>query len=156
MWGVTMLGLRTVPGELLVVPTSGYDLGDGYEVLVIYADSSRITLKYTREDSAATGYMVHVEHICVDPVLLALYRSLDAPNGPRYVYQGGRLGTYTYNLPALAAGQAFGRAEGDEIVVALRDTGSFMDPRSYYEWWQIHPGFPLQGQSEAEVVPPPE
>ena len=38
-------------------------------------------------------------------------------------------------LPALRAEQAFGRARGDEIMVSIRDTGSFMDPRSRKDWW---------------------
>ncbi len=136
---VTAMGLETTPGQALHVPTSGYDIGQGMEVLVIYADEDSITLKYTREDSAATGYMVHLDKICTDPNLLALYRMLDDPDGPRYVY---RLpAEYWYDLPALAAGQVFGTAQGSEIVVAIRDTGSFMDPRSCGEWWQIRPGY---------------
>ena len=39
-------------------------------------------------------------------------------------------------LPALEAGQAFGRARGGEIGVAIRDAGTFMDPRSDKDWWQ--------------------
>lgn len=120
-WPVTLAGLATSPGETIHVPASGYDIG-GYEVLVLYAGAERITLKYTREDNVVWGYTLHVENICVEPGLLALYRSWDR-EGRAY-------------LPALRAGQAFGRARGDEIGVAIRDNGSFLDPRSRKDWWQ--------------------
>lgn len=118
---VTLIGLGTSPGETIHLPNSGYDIGSGYDALVLYADASRITLKYTREDNVVSGYTIHVENICVDPNLVALYRSLNA---------GGRR-----NLPALRAGQAFARARGGEIRVAIRDCGSFTDPRSRKDWW---------------------
>jgi len=58
---------------MIHVPASGYDIGGGYEVLVLYASTQRITLKYTLEDNVVEGYTLHIEHICVDPTLLALY-----------------------------------------------------------------------------------
>jgi hypothetical protein len=39
-------------------------------------------------------------------------------------------------LPALRGSQALGRARDASIGVAIRDTGSFMDPRSRKDWWQ--------------------
>jgi hypothetical protein len=110
------------PGETIHVPDSGYSIGGGYEVLVLYATSDRITLKYTPDDHVIGGYTLHMENICVEPRLLALYQSWN---------DAGR----DY-LPALRAGQAFGRARGDEIGVVIRDRGAFMDPRSRKDWWQ--------------------
>jgi hypothetical protein len=120
-WPVTLAGFRTTPGDTLHVPASGYDIGSGYEVLVLYATENRITLKYTREDNVVGGYTLHVEGICVDPNLLALYRALDRPD--------------RRHLPALRARQAFGRAISAEVGVAIRDSGAFMDPRSRNDWW---------------------
>ena len=80
-----------------------------------------------------------MDNICTDPNLLALYNTLDDPDGPRYEYHGN--GRYGYDLPTLAAGQPFGTARGTEVVVAIVDTGHFMDPRSCEEWWQIRPGY---------------
>ena len=100
----------------------GYDIGDDYQVLVLYASEERITLKYTREDNVVGGYTLHMENVCVEPSLLALYQSWN-DQGRGY-------------LPALRAGQAFGRARGDEIGVAIRDTGAFQDPRSRKDWWK--------------------
>ncbi len=140
---VTVLGLQTTAGEVLQAPTHGRDLGSPAGLggsMVIFADADSITLHFTREDTAAVGYTVHIDGICTDPNLLALYNSLD--NTTRNTYFSPRDGTLDYNLPALRAGQAIGTARGSEIQVALVDTGSFQDPRSRDEFWQIRPPRP--------------
>jgi hypothetical protein len=119
---VTLAGFSVRPGETIHVPNAGYSIGQGYAVLVLYADTQRITLKYTGEDSVVNGYTLHVEGVCVEPNLLALYERLNA---------AGR-----GQLPALRAGQALGRTRGNEIQVAIRDTGRFMDPRTRKDWWR--------------------
>lgn len=122
---VSLAGLATAPDEILHVPNSGYSigsLGNGYEVLVLYATTDRITLKYTREDNVIRGYTLQVEGVCVEPYLLALYEASNSAGRGR--------------LPALRAGQPFGRAKGQQIGVAIRDNGAFMDPRSRKDWWQ--------------------
>ncbi len=127
---VTLLGMVTVPGEIIHTPSSGYSIGfrpvfrplDGYEAMVLYATTQRITLKYTREDNVVQGYTIHVENICVEPSLLASYN-----------YWNSQLRSH---LPALNAAQAFGRARGNEIRVSVRDWGTFLDPRSRKDWWQ--------------------
>ena len=121
---VTLAGFQVEPGETIHVPGAGYDIGRGNQVLVLYGDENRITLKYTGEDTVATGYAIHIEGVCVEPNLLALYQQM---NG-----QGRR------QLPALRAGQALGRARENEIRVAIRDTGRFMDPRVRKDWWRGH------------------
>jgi hypothetical protein len=140
---VTALGMQTTPGETLYVPTSGYDIDGGIEAIVLFVDEDTIALRYTREDSAAPpGYTVHIDNICTDPNLLVLYNQLDDPNGPRYVYVPPENRPYSYGLPNLYAGQPLGTARSTEIVVAIVDTGAFMDARSCNEWWQIRPGYP--------------
>ena len=60
-----------------------------------------------------------------DPIqinLLALYRRLD---------QEGRR-----RLPGLRLDSVVGVAEDRRILIAVRDTGSFMDPRTAKDWWQ--------------------
>jgi len=119
---VTLAGMGMAPGEVVYLPDSGYNIGSGYEALVLYAAERRITLKYTREDHVVYGYTLHVENVCVEPSLLALYRAWnDAGRG---------------RLPALHGGEPFGRVSGAAIGVAIRDTGTFMDPRSRGDWWQ--------------------
>lgn len=119
---VTLAELATAPGELIRVPDSGYTIGSGYEVLVLYATPQRITLKYTRNDNVVHGFTLHLEDICVDPELLAFYQATDAAGRDR--------------LPALRPGQPFARADGAAIGVAIRDSGMFMDPRSRKDWWR--------------------
>ncbi len=120
-WPVTVLGMGVAPGETIYTPDSGYDIGGGYEYMVMYAAETRITLHIGREDEFP-GYVIHIEDVCTDPELLALYRQLHA---------AGR-----GELPALRGHQPFGVALGNEIKIAVRDTGSFMDPRARNDWWQ--------------------
>lgn len=130
---VTLAELATTPGESIRVPESGYTIGSrnsivddridsGYEALVLYAAEDRITLKYTRNDNVVHGYTVHLEGVCGDPALLDLYNQWN---------DAGRS-----SLPALRAGQALGRANGATIGVSIRDSGTFLDPRSRKDWWQ--------------------
>lgn len=121
-WDVTLLGMQTTPGEFVRLPVANYDIGGGYGALVLYAEPTRVTLKYTRDDDVVEGYTIHLENICVDPNLLALYQQLNA---------AGRA-----QLPALFPGQPLGRAPGTEIDAAVRDVGSLLDPRSRKDWWQ--------------------
>ena len=125
-WPVTLMGLETSEGELIHLPDrNGGDIYQGrFKAIVIYAENNFITLKYTREDDVVQGYTIHIENVCVDPDLVALYRQGD---------DEGRTA-----LPALAARQAFGIALGNEIRVAIRDVGTFMDPRSRKDWWVGH------------------
>ena len=119
---VTLLTMAVTPGEPLFVPTRKQEIhAGGYKTLVLYAEETRITLTYTREDTPAHGYLVHIEEIQVDPALLALYRTKDA---------AGRK-----ELPALRNNERFANSSGSTLKVAIRDTGSFMDPRARKDWW---------------------
>ncbi|MBN1890006.1 MAG: hypothetical protein JW850_18565 [Thermoflexales bacterium] len=120
-WDVTLIDVAASPGGPVHVPDSGYTIGQGYEVLVLYATPERLTLKYTGEDNVIEGYTLHLEGVCTDPNLLALYQALD---------NAGR-----HELPALRPGQALGRARGAQFGVAIRDAGAFLDPRSRKDWW---------------------
>ena len=119
---VHVLEFVTKAGEELRTPSSGYHIGDGKTALVLFVDDDSLTIKYTREDNVVWGYTLHVEGICVEPNLLAVYESMNA---------AGRS-----SLPALRSGQAFGCARGNEIRVAIRDTGTFMEPRRHEDWWR--------------------
>ena len=123
-WPVTLLGLRTTRGQLVHVPATSrlIDAAHAYVALVLYADRERITLKYTLEPDVTGGYTVHLEDVCVDPQLLAMYQNLD--------------GAGRRQLPALRSGEVLGTARDTAIKVAVRDTGRFMDPRSRLDWWQ--------------------
>ena len=120
---VTLLGMRARPGEILSAPSRSAEIyAGGYRTLVLYAEATRITLVYTRNDHVIDGYTVHLEGISVNPALLALYRQANA--------------TGRSALPALRNNQPLGIAAQNEIRVAVRDRGAFMDPRSRKDWWQ--------------------
>lgn len=118
---VTLVGLAAQPGEPVYPPSRRTTILGNAIAQVLFAEETRLTLTYTRDDSPAYGYVIHLENVCVDPNLLALYRSL---------HQAGRT-----SLPSLRATDPVGIARGDVIHVAVRDTGSFMDPRSRKDWW---------------------
>jgi hypothetical protein len=135
-WSVFMMGLPTTPKENIYPPYRGPEIyGGGYKVMVLYAEERRITLAFTRRDTVAEGYAVHLENLCIDPNLLALYRA--QTDGEGYHLPGHKkLGGY---LPALKADQSLGVALDNEILVVIRDTGRFMDPRSRKDWWTQYP-----------------
>jgi hypothetical protein len=117
----SLIALEASAGEPLGIPHRGAQVyGGGYKALVLYAEATRITLGYTREDSVANGYAIHFENICVDPNLLALYQASTA---------AGR-----GSLPALREDEVLGTASGP-VLVAVRDRGVFFDPRSRKDWW---------------------
>ncbi len=119
---VTLIGVDVSAGETIYMPDSGANIGEGNEALVLYASATRLTLKFTGEDNVERGYTLQLEGVCVEPRLLALYQQLNA---------AGR-----GELPALRPHQAIGRAAGDELGIAIRDSGTFMDPRSRKDWWR--------------------
>ncbi len=122
-YAATVAALQASPGEPVRVPSRGPEIyGGGYVALVLYAEPTRLTVVYTREDSVANGYTVHLDEICVDPNLLALYQASNA---------GGR-----GSLPAVHNGESVGVAGGGRVLVAIRDRGVFKDPRSRKDWWQ--------------------
>jgi hypothetical protein len=120
----TLAGFGTTYGQNILVPKMGYDLGEGFQAMVLYATQNSITLKYTRQDDVVTGYTIHLENFQVDPQLLALYDKMNL---------AGRA-----ELPALRAGDIVGQAMGPEILAAIRDSGTFFDPRWQQDWWQTN------------------
>jgi hypothetical protein len=133
LYPITGLGIPTTVNELIHAPRTLVDnpIAPGYNMMVIYADAENIALKYTVEDSAATGYTLHIRGIRVDQNLLNLYQSLDGGNRNVFVGRGWR----GYDLPYLSAGQPIGFAIGSRIIVAIADRGTFLDPRSCDEFW---------------------
>ncbi len=121
--GVTLAALHAQGGEPVFIPSRGRQIyASGYKALVLYADATHITLGYMREDSVANGYVVHLANLCVDPGLMALYAASDV---------AGRA-----SLPTLREGEPIGVAALGDLLVAVRDRGTFLDPRSRLDWWQ--------------------
>ncbi|CAN5136977.1 hypothetical protein BH09PAT2_BH09PAT2_02340 [soil metagenome] len=122
-YGVTAAGFFASAGSNVYVPNSGYNVGGGHQAYVLYADNDRLTLVYGNQDTAANGYVIHLENFCVDPNLVKKY--FDSSLGRS-------------QLPVLDGGQYVGKFKTKELIVAVRDTGRFMDPRSV-AWWQGRP-----------------
>jgi hypothetical protein len=120
---VTLAWMQTAPGEIIQLPNRPDEIyGGGYKALVLYATTDRLTLKYTRDDNVISGYTLHLENVCTEPNLLALYEQQN---------NAGR-----GNLPALTGLQPLGRSRGVSIGVAIQDNGAWLDPRSRKDWWQ--------------------
>lgn len=120
---VTLLGVATNFGEPIYLPRRNAEIyTSGYIAVVLYADATRLTLAYTRDGTVAQGYAIQMEQLCVDPNLLYTYRQANA---------AGR-----QTLPALQRGDMVGMAATTELLVATRDRGRFLDPRSRKEWWR--------------------
>lgn len=123
-WPAAALELATTPGETIYPPTRSPSIYSGGAVaLVLFAGERELTLSYSRQDSVSAGYVVHLLNLCVDPNLVALYRAQ---------LSGGRRATG--HLPAVRNAQPIGTATGT-LIVAVRDRGAFLDPRSRKDWW---------------------
>jgi len=121
--------LSTLAGKPVLVPNSGYDMGGGCEAVVLYATSDSIVLNYTPDDDIeGPGYTVYLNNFQVDSNLLAYYNE--------------RHGSGRAEMPCLSGGEKIGVTSG-EICVAIRDTGTFMDPR-WLEWWRQCPATALE------------
>lgn len=142
---VQMIGLSTAPGEEILAPPAGYEIGDGFNAMVLFTDNNSITLKYTRDDDIGikNGYAIQIEEINVDPGLMASYNQLN--------------GSGRNELPAVSGSQVVGSAKGSEIRVVIRDTGDFLDPRSKLDWWQgvDYPPVPTDVISNPTLTPLP-
>ncbi len=115
-----LVGIETMPGEPIFIPKTERDIYDGkYYAVVLYASEDSLTFVYARNGTVASGYTVHYLGLHTDPNLLALYR--DSPAN---------------ELPGLTLETPVGVAASDELIVAVRDNGKFLDARSKKDWWE--------------------
>jgi hypothetical protein len=124
-WPVTVLDFDTSLGEKIHIPERNAQIGGGFNAMVLYAGENELTLTYYRQDGLASGYVVLMTNFCVDPKLVALYRA-QLENGKRK----------TGLLPGVSNNQSVGVAKGNIVTVAIRDRGTFLDPRARRDWWQ--------------------
>lgn len=109
MPGGPMVGFRTRPGQNVLLPNSGYQIdGAGHQARVLYNDGNWLVLNYTADNTIANGYTIHI-------------KGLDTDLQP---------GTN------VSAADVLGQAQGEEILLSIRDTGSFMGPSIQKDWWQ--------------------
>jgi hypothetical protein len=85
---------------------------------LLFAAEDSLTFVYTRAGSVARGYTVHYLGLQTDPGLVNLFRQ---SNGAE--------------LPGLTLDTPVGIATA-ELIVAIRDNGTFLDVRSRHDWWE--------------------
>ena len=124
-WPVSALEMQTTAGAPLHPPARDAQIGGGFVAMVLYAGPREITLAYFRQDGVVDGYVVYLHGLCVDPALVEAYRA--------QIVDGRRA---TGRLPAVANGQRLGVADAGVVTLAIRDRGTFLDPRSRKDWWQ--------------------
>lgn len=125
-WEVSVMSAGVSAGEGIYAPARAPIIYGGDVVaMVLYASERELTLAYNRQDSVTSGYVVHLLGFCVDGNLVGAYRA-QVQNGRRATGQ----------LPAVRSHQQVGTASGQPLVVAIRDRGGFLDPRSRKDWWQ--------------------
>lgn len=114
-----LVGIKTTPGEPVFIPPKEQDIYEGkYYAVVLYASEDSLTFVYAREGTVAKGYTVHYLGLNTDPNLLALYRES----------KGNELPGLTLDTPVGTA--------TDQLIVAIRDNGTFLDARSKNDWWK--------------------
>ncbi|MCB9078680.1 MAG: hypothetical protein H6631_13855 [Anaerolineaceae bacterium] len=115
-----LVGLKTTPGEPVFIPPTGSPIfGGNIYAVVLYASEDSLTFAYTRDGTVAQGYAIHYQGLHVDPNLLAKYNEA----------KGNDVVGLTLDTPV-------GVAASDELLVAVRDKGTFMDSRSINDWWK--------------------
>ncbi len=113
-----LVGIKTTPGDPIFIPPTERDIYDGkFYAVVLYASEDSLTFVYAREGTVAMGYTVHYIGLRTDPNLLKLYQES----------KGSELPGLTLDTPVGIA--------TDEIIVAIRDNGKFLDARSINDWW---------------------
>jgi hypothetical protein len=123
-WPASVIEVSAAPGEAIYIPTRNPAIWTNDIVaMVLYAGARELTLAYTRQDSVTAGYVIHLLNFCVDANLVAQYQA--------QVSAGRRA---TGMLPGVRNGQPIGVALGS-LIVAVRDRGAFLDPRSRKDWW---------------------
>jgi hypothetical protein len=116
---LVLVGIKTTPGQPIFIPTKKQDIfGGKFYATLLYASEDSLTFVYSREGNVAHAYSVHYLGLRTDPNLLALYRQS----------KGNELPGLTLDTPVGVA--------TNELIVAIRDKGKFMDARSRGDWWK--------------------
>ncbi len=142
-YDATMIGLTANSGSVIRVPDAKFDLiagtetYGGFTATILYADQNSLTIKYTLQDDVVSHYTIHLDNICTDPNLLSLYNQLDAQKYPNSKIR--------LKLPIVKGKQVIGTSKGEEVRVAVRNSGEFIDPRLKNSWWRGLSALPTGG-----------
>ena len=116
----TLVSVSTLPNEPIHAPSIGYTLGGVYKYLVIYADTNQVVINSTRNGDVTSGYTLHLKNLQVDNQLLTSYHQLESTGGKQ--------------LPAITAATVLGCASSQPLLLAIRDTGTFMPVTDPNDW----------------------
>ena len=122
-----LVGIVTTPGEAIYIlprETALFEDEEAeYFAVVLYASDDSLTFLYHLAGNISQGYTVHYLGLKTDPNLVKLYQqSVDQQN------VGNALPGLTLNMPVGVA--------TDELIVAIRENGTFLDARSRKDWWE--------------------
>jgi hypothetical protein len=139
------------------VPSTSYDIGGGYEAMVVFAAEDRVTIHIGRHEyfvgtpsgkncnggECSGGYWIYVKDICVDK------RILNAYNSVKNAQEAAGADKSPIQLPMVKPGQTLGKATGASVIVGVRDNGPFIST-SKLVYWQ---GVPTVTPSQPAATP---
>ncbi|KKQ38908.1 MAG: hypothetical protein US54_C0001G0033 [Candidatus Roizmanbacteria bacterium GW2011_GWA2_37_7] len=114
------------------MPGTGYDIGGGYEAMVVFAASDRVTLHIGRHEYftgtktcasgqiCSGGYWIYVKNICVDQQIQNAY------NKAKGAQEAAGADLNPIQLPMVLPGHILGKASGSSVLVGVRDNGPFI------------------------------
>ncbi len=136
-----VLTIPTDIGADVKVPATGYDIGGGYEAMVVFAESDRVTLHIGRHEyfvgsdenncnggRCSGGYWIYVKGICVDQKIL------DAYNNVKSIQEQANADKNPIQLPMVKPGHTLGKAIGNSVTVGVRDNGPFISTSKPIYW----------------------
>jgi|GEM_PF-2283186 len=122
------------------MPSTGYDIGGGYEAMVTFAAEDRVTLHIgpheyftgtkTCKDgkTCSGGYWIYIKGICVDKQIVNAY------NGVKAAQEAAGADLNPIQLPMVRPGQVVGKAQGTSVFVGVRDNGTFISIFKPFYW----------------------
>lgn len=137
-----VLEVPTEAGTTMIkVPSTGYDIGGGYEAMVVFAAQDRVTIHIGRHEyfvgsgqnncnggTCSGGYWIYVKGICVDKQIQQAY------DGVKAAQQSAGADKNPIQLPMVKPGQILGKATGTSVVVGVRDNGPFITTSKPIYW----------------------
>ncbi len=114
------------------MPNTGYDIGGGYEAMVVFAAADRITLHIGRHEyftgtktcangkTCSGGYWIYVKNICVDQQIQNAY------NQVKGTQEAAGADLNPIQLPMIRPGQTLGKANANSVLVGVRDNGPYI------------------------------
>ena len=140
-----VLTIPTDIGADVKVPTTEYDIGGGYEAMVVFAESDRVTLHIGRHEyfvgsdenncnggKCSGGYWIYVKGICVDQKILDAYKSV------KDIQEKANADKNPIQLPMVKPGHTLGKAIDNSVTVGVRDNGPFISTSKSIYWTGVN------------------